>query len=47
MFNNSDSKTNGEEKFFNNIKDKIKIIFDVGCNNYSEYILFNSDIIPY
>ena len=29
MFNNCNSKTNGEEQFFINIKDKINIIFNV------------------
>jgi FkbM family methyltransferase len=44
MFNNCDSKTNGEEKFFNDIKDKINIIFDVGCRAESEFLCFKGDV---
>ena len=44
MFNNCDSKTNGEEKFFIDIKDKINVIFDVGCRQDSEYINFNGEV---
>ena len=44
MFNLSDTKDNGEEKFFNSIKEKINIIFDVGCRDDSEYINFNGDV---
>jgi FkbM family methyltransferase len=44
MFNNCDSKTNGEEKFFIHIKDKINIIFDVGCREDSEFINFNGEV---
>jgi hypothetical protein len=36
MFNNCDPKTNGEEGFYNKIKDCIGVIFDVGCRTYSE-----------
>ena len=44
MFNNCNSKTNGESKFFMDIKDNIKVIFDVGCKSDSEYIHFNEDV---
>ncbi len=44
MFNNCNSKTNGEEKLFNDIKDKINIIFDVGCRSESEFIYFKGEV---
>jgi len=44
MFNNCNSKTNGEEKFFIYIKDKINVIFDVGCREDSEFINFNGEV---
>ena len=44
MFNNYNSKTNGEEKFFMDIKDKINVIFDVGCRTDSEFINFNGEV---
>lgn len=44
MFNNSDSKTNGEFNFFMKIKDNINIIFDVGCRSDSEFINFNGEV---
>jgi len=44
MFNNHDSKTNGEELFFNVIKDNINLIFDVGCRSDSEYIDFTGEV---
>jgi FkbM family methyltransferase len=44
MFNNCDSKTNGEYKFFMDIKDNISIIFDVGCQTESEYIHFSGEV---
>jgi FkbM family methyltransferase len=40
-FNNCDSKTNGEESLFNSLKNKINIIFDVGCRSDSEFTKFN------
>jgi hypothetical protein len=40
MFNNCNSKLNGEYKFFMEIKDKINCIFDVGCRSDSEFIEF-------
>jgi FkbM family methyltransferase len=44
MFNNCDSKTNGEEKFFMDIKNNINIIFDVGCRSDSEFINFSGEV---
>ena len=44
MFNNCNSKTNGEEKFFMAIKNNINIIFDVGCRDNSEYINFSGEV---
>ena len=44
MFNNCNSKTNGEEKFFLTIKDKINVIFDIGCRSDSEFIYFEGEV---
>ena len=44
MFNNCNSKTNGEEKFFRDIKNNINIIFDVGCRKDSEFIYFTGEV---
>ena len=44
MFNNCNSKTNGELLFYNLIKDKITTIFDIGCRNDSEFINFNGEV---
>ena len=44
MFNNCDSRSNGELQFFLKIKDKINVIFDVGCRSESEYINFNGEV---
>ena len=44
MFNNCDSRTNGEYTFFMNIKDKIKCIFDVGCRADSEFVNFTGEV---
>jgi FkbM family methyltransferase len=44
MFNNCNSKKNGEEQFLLNIKDKINVIFDVGCGQESEFINFNGEV---
>ena len=44
MFNNCNSKTNGEKKFFMNIQDNINVIFDVGCRTDSEFIYFNGEV---
>jgi len=46
MFNNCDSKTNGELNFINFIIDKINIIFDVGCRVDSEFVNY-SKIVHY
>lgn len=43
MFNDCNPHTNGELNFFNQIKDNISIIFDVGCAN-SEYITFQGEV---
>ena len=39
-----DSKTNGEEKFFLDIKNNINVIFDVGCRSDSEFINFQGEV---
>lgn len=44
MFNNDNSKTNGEYKFFMDIKDNIHCIFDVGCRSESEFIHFTGEV---
>jgi hypothetical protein len=44
MFNDCNSKTNGEEKFFIDIKDNISVIFDVGCRSDSEFINFSGEV---
>jgi|TARA_B110000208_G_scaffold67612_1_gene87465 FkbM family methyltransferase len=44
MFNNCNSKLNGEYAFYMKIKDNINIIFDVGCRSDSEYISFNGEV---
>ena len=44
MFNNDNSETNGETKFFYDIKDNINIIFDVGCRSDTEFINFNGEV---
>jgi FkbM family methyltransferase len=44
MFNDIDPKTNGEEKFFISIKDKINVIFDVGCRIDSEFTNFTGEV---
>jgi len=44
MFNNCDSKTNGENKFFIDIKDKIHVIFDVGCRSDSVFTGFCGEV---
>ena len=44
MFNNCDSQTNGELKFFSSIKDRIQVVFDVGCRSDSEFINFTGDV---
>ena len=44
MFNDCNPKTNGEHKFFTDIKDKINIIFDVGCRSDSEFVSFHGEV---
>jgi FkbM family methyltransferase len=44
MFNNCNTKYNGEEKFFNHIKNNINVIFDVGCRSDSEFTLFPGEV---
>ena len=44
MLNNCNSKTNGEFKFFMDIKNYINIIFDVGCRSDSEFIYFSGEV---
>jgi FkbM family methyltransferase len=44
MFGNSDSKTNGEYKFFMDIKDNINCIFDVGCRSDTDFINFIGEV---
>ena len=44
MFNNCNPKTNGEHKFFMDIKDKVNVIFDVGCRSDSEFIHFEVEV---
>lgn len=36
--------TNSEKIFFNFIKNKIELIFDVGCRNDSEFTIFNGEV---
>ena len=44
MFNNCDSKSNGEHLFYSKIRDKINIIFDIGCRQDSEFIDFIGEV---
>jgi len=44
MFNNCNSKTNGEYNFFISIKDNINVIFDVGSREDSIFINFNGEV---
>jgi FkbM family methyltransferase len=44
IFNNCNSKTNGELRFFEGIKDKIDVIFDVGTRSDSEFINFTGEV---
>ena len=44
FFNNDNPKTNGEERFFLNIKDKINVIFDVGCRSDTEFTTFEGEV---
>jgi FkbM family methyltransferase len=44
MFNNCNSKTNGEYLFYNKIKNNINNIFDVGCRSDSEFLDFEGQV---
>jgi len=44
MFNNCDSKSNGEHLFLTSIKNKVHVIFDVGCHSDSEFISFEGEV---
>lgn len=44
MFNNDNPKTNGEELFYRNIKDRIYTIFDVGCRSDTEFNSFEGEV---
>ena len=44
MFNNCNSKKNGEQYFYKLIKDNINVIFDVGCRSDSEFLNFNGEV---
>jgi hypothetical protein len=45
MFNDDNCQTNGEVHFFNSIKDRIGIIFDVGCRTVNLFIFAAKFII--
>jgi FkbM family methyltransferase len=44
MFNNCDSKTNGEYTFYTNIRKYIKVIFDVGTKRDSLFTDFEGEV---
>ena len=44
MFNNCNSKTNGEYQFYMRIKPYIKTIFDVGCRSDTEFNTFEGEV---
>jgi len=44
MFNNCNPNTNGEHKFFMDIKNNITSIFDVGCRSDTEFINFTGEV---
>jgi FkbM family methyltransferase len=44
IYNNCNSKENGEELFFLSIKDKINVIFDIGCRSDSEFTNFEGEV---
>jgi hypothetical protein len=44
MFNNCDSKTNGEYDFFKRIEPHIQVIFDIGCRSDSEFTNFEREV---
>lgn len=44
MFNNCDSRTNGEHRFYCSIRDQIRVIFDVGCRSDTEFTSFSGEV---
>lgn len=44
IFNNADPNTNGEILFYNKIKSKICVIFDVGCRTDSLFTNFHGEV---
>lgn len=44
MFGSPNSSYNGEQLFFNSIKDRISVIFDIGCRADSEFIVFDGEV---
>ncbi len=44
MFNNCNSDQNGEKLFYNYIKDKINIIFDIGCRSDTLFTDFTGEV---
>ena len=44
LFNNCDNTTNGELNFYNNIKDKCDVIFDIGCRYDSLFTDFTGEV---
>jgi len=42
--NNCNSDTNGEVLFYNNIKNSINVIFDVGTSNSTDYLDFEKEV---
>lgn len=44
MFNNCDSETNGELLYYDSIKDRIDIIFDVGCRTDTLFYTFKGTV---
>lgn len=44
MFDDCNSKTNGEETFYKRIQDKINVIFDVGCRSDSLFLDFEGEV---
>lgn len=44
MYNNTDTNTNGERYFYSTIKDRIKVIFDVGSRYDSEFLDFTGEV---
>jgi FkbM family methyltransferase len=44
MPDNCDSKTNGEYLFYTQLCDQIRVIFDVGCRENSEFLTFPGEV---